>query len=672
MISSDLLRYKIDYKNNKIYPILCPLDNNSSEYQIAKKIIEVFDECYTNKSTKNQLEYMIKLLEYSQKDYKLVRGLYSIIEKKCIFKSLSENEKDTEYGDPNPSIETVTKLTPAEIRRTVFQESALEHIAINEDKRIKTLEKVSNKLNTDIKSIIKLMWADLEENMIIYEYSSPDPQLLLLYYNISLIQTLLFNCLRIEIKINSMKSIGLLWKVILREIKRLGLMYWLEIDPNNTTNNDKRDIICIVEGASNIIKITEKYGNSIAKLVPLIFKATNWSLKADILRTSSNGNKTIYSFEISEQSHSDKISTKILKKIQEDQYHQDKEEKENDEKIVKEKTEKIEEEEEEENKLISKGEIFLNNKSDNNNNNTISYDSNIEKIFAKKFELFDTGWAIEREPEPLITKLKTAFISDFMLSKYQHKVLVEIIGFWTKEYLERKIQKIMQIIENYNNNNFYMILIVNFENLVMYETNQNHSFSNIKNKNNILIISYKNENIPFREIIPFLKKIERKYIDKNFENKIDKDRIIQGINEILKEFKISSDIKNTLEEMNKTFLENQDQDQNNMNPSFNLKEALENNLEFKSLVEKKIIENKLIMVKDFIFKESFIKEIYNRLKDKKINNLKEACDFLLSKSIPENIHIDLLNFIGFEIYWNGLDYSKSKINLTSSNKINSE
>ena len=168
------------------------------------------------------------------------------------------------------------------------------------------------------------MWSDLEENTIIYNYSSPEPQTLLLFYNISLIQTLLFNCLRIEIKINSNKSIGLLWKHILREIKRLGLMYWLEIDPTSNTINDddKNNIICIVEGALNVIKLTEKYGNSIAKLVPLIFKATNWSIKADILRESSNGNKTIYNFEMSEQSHSDKVSTKILEKIQESQQQQ--------------------------------------------------------------------------------------------------------------------------------------------------------------------------------------------------------------------------------------------------------------------------------------------------------------------------------------------------------------
>ncbi len=142
MISSDLLRYKIDYKNNKIYPILCTIDNNSSEYQLAKKIIEIFDECYANKYNKDKLNYMIKLLEYSQKDYKLIRGLYSILEKKCIFKPVFENEKeDTGSENSDPLNRIIPKLTPVEIRRTIFQESALNNIAIDEDKRIRDLRK---------------------------------------------------------------------------------------------------------------------------------------------------------------------------------------------------------------------------------------------------------------------------------------------------------------------------------------------------------------------------------------------------------------------------------------------------------------------------------------------------------------------------------------------------
>ena len=90
MIPSDLLRYKIDYKNNKINPILCNIDSYSPEYQIAKEILEIFDECYVNRYNKPKLNYMIKALEYSQKDYKLIRGLYSIIEKRCSFKPTYE------------------------------------------------------------------------------------------------------------------------------------------------------------------------------------------------------------------------------------------------------------------------------------------------------------------------------------------------------------------------------------------------------------------------------------------------------------------------------------------------------------------------------------------------------------------------------------------------------
>ena len=649
MISSDLLRYRIDYKNNKIYPLLCSIDNNSSEYQLANRIIEIFDECYLNRYSKDILNYKIKLLEHSEKDYKLIRGLYSILEKKCVFKPLFENEKNINLQSSDTLKKITTKLTPTDVRRMVFQESALNNIAVTDNKRYEILNKVSCKLNTDIETIIMLMWSDLEENTTIYNYYSLDPKLLLLYYNISLIQTLLFNCLRIEIKINSMKSVGLLWKGILREIKRLGLMYWLEIDINNINNNNKNDIICIVEGPLTIIKLTEKYGNSIAKLVPSIFKAPNWSIKADILRISNSGNKTIYNFEISEQSHSDKISIKILEKMQEDQ---NKQQTTNYEKAFKEKKDLSYE-----NKVINKDEIFFNSELDNNYNSIVSYDSNIEKIFAEKFELFNTGWLIEREPEPLITKFKTAFISDFNLSKYQNKVLVEIIGFWTKEYLERKIQKIIQIIENYNSDNFYMILIINFENLVMYETEQVYSFSSIKNKSNVLIIPYKNEHISFQKIIPFLKKIERKYIEQHFENDIDKNKMIQEINVILKEFKNSHNLKITLEDINKIIILKQKM----LDSSFNLKKVMENNNELNNLVIEKIAENELIKIKDEIFKKAFIKEIYKGLNEEKIDNLKDACDFLLVKKISEKIHIDLLISVGVEIDWNGLDYSESKI-----------
>ncbi len=380
--------------------------------------------------------------------------------------------------------------------------------------------------------------------------------------------------------------------------------------------------------------------------MPLIFKANNWSLKADILKTTSNGNKTIYNFEISKELYSDKISFETLKSLIP-----------KDDQVIggQNSTGKKINETDSSNKSITNNDFFFMNIFDNNT--IISYDSNIEKTFAQRFELFGTGWSIDREPEPLISKSKTAFISDFILTKHDNKVLVEIIGFWTSEYLERKIQKIVQVIENYNSNNFYMILIISFENLAMYETNHLQHLSSIKNKDNILIISYKNENIPFKGIIQFLKAIEKNYIEKNFENKIDKNKILQDTNIILNSFRGSLMTHTTLRDLN----ENLKSTQKEMDPSFNLEEIMEKNFEFKRLIEDIIKSNELTIVKDIIFKEAFVKENCKELRGKKIENLKDACDFLTIKKISERIHIDLLIFMGFKIYWNGLDYSNSKV-----------
>ena len=645
MIQSDLLRYKIDYRNKEIYPLLCTLDGNSAEYKISKRIIEIFKECYKNKSNKEKLNYMTKLLEYTHKDYKLVRGLYSILEKNCTFKSVFEDDRKTETHDNfsfSSKKDIVNKLTPAGIRRMVFEESASNNIAITENKRKQFIDLVSDKLEMDSETTLKLMWSDLEENTIIYSFDPPDPLILLFQYNISLVQTLLFNCLRLEIKIDSGKSIGLIWKEILRQVKRLGLMYWLEI-----TSDSPNNIICIVEGASNVIKLTEKYGISIAKIVPLIFKADNWILKADILKTTNNGEKTIYNFEISNRSHSDKISFETLKALMPKKGHSIEDKKNSSENKTNESSYN--------NKSTTNNDFIFRNNFDFNSK--ISYDSNIEKTFAQKFELSNTGWEIEREPEPLITKSRTAFISDFILTKYGSKVMVEIIGFWTSEYLERKIQKIVQIIENYYNNNFYMVLIINFENLATYETNHIHQFSNLKNKSNILIVSYKNGNIPLREIISFLKSIERKNRDQNFEKKIDKIKTLDEIDTVLSGFKESSKTQITLGELNETLKPTQEE----FDYCFNLKEIMENNFEFKSLIEDIIKSKELIIVKDTIFKEKHIKENLKELEEKKIENLNDVCDFFTTKRIPDRIHIDLLIFMGVKIYWNGLDYSKSKV-----------
>ena len=50
----------------------------------------------------------------------------------------------------------------------------------------------------------------------------------------------------------------------------------------------------------------------------------------------------------------------------------------------------------------------------------------------------------QREPEPLLLD-QSIFIPDFALTRAQRRIYVEILGFWTPAYRERKIQKLQQL-----------------------------------------------------------------------------------------------------------------------------------------------------------------------------------------------------------------------------------
>ncbi len=85
---------------------------------------------------------------------------------------------------------------------------------------------------------------------------------------------------------------------------------------------------------------------------------------------------------------------------------------------------------------------------------TSVYDSTIEQHFAEAFAALERGngvdgWRLEREPEPLLlveeagmTQTRGIFIPDFALTRGEQHVYVEILGFWTPAYRERKVHKL--------------------------------------------------------------------------------------------------------------------------------------------------------------------------------------------------------------------------------------
>lgn len=70
------------------------------------------------------------------------------------------------------------------------------------------------------------------------------------------------------------------------------------------------------------------------------------------------------------------------------------------------------------------------------------YDSLLERTFAERFAEIESDWEIEREIA-IINLKDTVFIPDFAFRHADGRTaLLEIVGFWRPEYLERKIMKL--------------------------------------------------------------------------------------------------------------------------------------------------------------------------------------------------------------------------------------
>jgi hypothetical protein len=310
---------------------------------------------------KRELLERLKEVENEGYDFKLVRGLSTLLERKCIF-------------------QVESALNPREARTVVFEQASRERVSSLLE-RNHVIETVASQLGISPEDLEKTLFSDLEDELILRDFQPPDPELLVKYYNLCLTQTLLFKSLRVEFSTSGN------WKNIFREVKRLGLIYSVERDEDGTSYR------VTIDGPLSLFKMTERYGTSIAKLLPQIIASTSWSIKAEILARSKG---RVYSFETDSRELKDLITNMEKVAAHEEQIQ------------------------------------------------TKLYDSTVEERFAKSFLSYNSGWVLRREPEPLIAGTHV-LIPDFSFEKYGAKVYLEVVGFWTSEYLERKISKLSSI-----------------------------------------------------------------------------------------------------------------------------------------------------------------------------------------------------------------------------------
>ncbi len=383
MLTSDLLvtrRYK-----GKIEPVYAEI--NEDNLQIAEAVIAAFKRNVGK--TYGELIDETKSLE--DVNYRLIRGLVQLLERRCV-------------------IEEDSIVEPAIARKTVFE--ACNGLVIGTEEREKTIMQAAKKLSILPEELENALWADYEENMIIKEFEEISAESLLRQYNLSLTQTLMFKAIGMEIQTEEN------FQNIFRKIKQLGLVYSIEGNK------------IYLDGPASLFRLTERYGISLAKLLPTIIQSGKWCLKAGILKKTPDGKRILEFY------------------------------------------------------LDNSRQLFNTEKSCEK-----TFDSAIEKEFYH--HSFD-GWTTRREPTVL--KAGTyAFIPDFSMERTGAKVYVEIIGFWTPEYLKKKIQKVNMLKEK-------LILIVN-KNLAC-------SGSEFRTKD---VIFY-NKKIPYAELARILKSYEERQL----------------------------------------------------------------------------------------------------------------------------------------------------------------
>jgi predicted nuclease of restriction endonuclease-like RecB superfamily len=591
--------------------------------QLAKKMIDELKESSSIREAKGAFMKKMASLESVYDDYKLVRGFYALLERRCTY-GYSYILSDRDYvpnkklGNVNNFVASYTHLfenksvAPSDIRKMLFELASERGYPLTDVGREEIVNRVATKVGISAESVSNLMWSDLEENLLLERFEPITPESLIAWYNLSLIQTLLFNCIKLEFSLTG----GTNWKYALRAVKRLGLMYNLEYraytyekpasedisrtmfhKDDSAMSECKGSIICSIDGPLSIFKLTDRYGTAIARLIPLIISLASWSLKAWIVRKTLSSGKKIYEFEMSD------TSSYLLAEP-------------------------------------------LPNNTESRTEHTSGYgyfDSNVEKKFATRFLQSIGDWKLTREPDPLILQNGKALIPDFAFEKYDRKVHLEIIGFWTKEYLLRKVQKLKAITDTANSNQRNKVdLLIAINRDVYASTSSNlaetrawHSLiSSITDKR---LIVYDNQNIPLKPILDYLR-----YIDQEHAKDLEANGCTHILSKLFQSMNTHSDVI-SIAALAKTW---------NIELDILLKII-------QSQAQNKDSIGNYVIVDKFLISDTKLEKLKDLIDN--VDSLSEANSILCDNDIPESCLLGIISKLGFDIIWHGMDCSLANL-----------
>jgi hypothetical protein len=330
--------------------------------------------------TRADLRAALDDLEGEAGDFKLVRGFASLCDREATF-------------------ETRSPVPPDRVRRAVFAAAEAVGVVTPAERRT-ALDRAADRLGSDRETVAEALYADREPRQVLARFEPRwDPPQLVEQYNLSLAQTALFDATEVRVRSGDPRA-------VVSAVKRLGLLYEVRrvdasgdaegdavrdgpaadpadgADPGSETDLSApatREVV--VTGPDALFRRTRRYGTAFARLLRSVAATPDWRLTATIDDRGTERELTL---------GGEDLGVPGVEPVAEP-----------------------------------------------------SYDSAVEADFAARFESLDLGWDLVREPEPLATGHRV-MIPDFAFdwSQPAFRVYFEIMGFWTPEYVEKKLAQL--------------------------------------------------------------------------------------------------------------------------------------------------------------------------------------------------------------------------------------
>ena len=520
--SSLLVVYK---RKGEIQPRYAKLSPGNLE--VANRLIEAYAGSVGEK--KKVLRAFVTELENQGYEYRFVRALALLLDRRGMFVCSSE-------------------FDPAALRRKTFEAAEKFGLPKTAEKRRQILEFITSQTGLTPTAIEAQLYADLESELVLTKFDAPAALELLQQYNLSLAQTLLFDCTELTFQASGN------WQRLFYTVKKLGLIYEVFQDG---------DFWVKIDGPASLFKLTKRYGVSIAKLLPVIVDNQEWNMTAKILWKCTN---EVCTFKMENAKHSSLLMKPNLGQV--------------------------------------------------------TYDSAVEESFASQFRAVNSGWILKREPEPVLAG-NQVIIPDFSLERSGLKVYLEIVGFWTEEYLLRKTKKLKQVEVN-------MILLVN-------EALTCEKLTSLEKRPQLHFIYYRDK-ISLAPLLCYLQSVFEKVKAK--EIGLLKNLPVKFTEPILDYTEFASRIGVSVESVREVFITNP--------PSGYV--AMPNNL-----VSEEMFEQVASALKDALKQSSKL-------------TLPQATKTIEALGISDASHA--LNYLGYKIKWNGINSEQAEIVPSKGNCLN--